>query len=36
MIHIDFRKSKQIGKDIDADNSQIKIAGGYDHNYIFQ
>ena len=31
----DFRKSKQIGKDIDADNSQIKIAGGYDHNYIF-
>jgi len=32
----DFRKRKQIGKDIDADNPQMKIAGGYDHNYIFQ
>lgn len=31
----DFRKRKQIGKDIGADNPQLKNAGGYDHNYIF-
>lgn len=31
----DFRKRKQIGKDIGADNPLLKNAGGYDHNYIF-
>lgn len=31
----DFRKRKQIGKDINAGNALLKNAGGYDHNYIF-
>jgi aldose 1-epimerase len=30
----DFRKSKTISDGIDADDTQIKIAGGYDHNYV--
>jgi aldose 1-epimerase len=30
----DFRTPKQIGRDINADNEQLKLAGGYDHNYI--
>ena len=30
----DFNTEKKIGKDIDADDTQIKYAGGYDHNYI--
>lgn len=29
----DFRKAKKIGKDIYADNEQLKICGGYDHNF---
>lgn len=29
----DFRESKPIGKDIDADDVQLKKAGGYDHNF---
>ncbi len=29
----DFRTAKLIGKDINADNDQLKIAGGYDHNF---
>ena len=29
----DFRKMKAIGADIDADHPQLKIGGGYDHNY---
>lgn len=30
----DFMKPKRIGDEIDADNEQIKIAGGYDHNWV--
>ena len=30
----DFRVAKTIGKDIDADNEQLKFVGGYDHNYV--
>lgn len=29
----DFRKGKAIGADIDADDEQLKIAGGFDHNF---
>ena len=31
---MDFRKLKTLGQDIDSDYDAIKIAGGYDHNYI--
>lgn len=31
---MDFRTFKVIGKDIDADFEDIRLAGGYDHNYI--
>lgn len=30
----DFREAKAIGKDIDASDEQIKIGGGYDHNFV--
>ncbi len=30
----DFRMSKPIGKDIDAEEEQIQIGGGYDHNFV--
>ena len=30
----DFREAKLIGKDIDADNEQIKLGGGYDHCWV--
>ena len=30
----DFTKFKTVGADIDADDAQIKIAGGYDNNWI--
>ena len=30
----DFTASLPIGKRIDADNKQLQIAGGYDHNYV--
>ncbi|WP_121354605.1 aldose epimerase family protein [Flavisolibacter nicotianae] len=30
----DFRSSKPIGRDIDNDEKQIKIGGGYDHNFV--
>ena len=30
----DFRSAKAVGEDIDTDNEQIRIAGGYDHNWI--
>jgi aldose 1-epimerase len=30
----DFRKSTSIGARIDQKNDQLKIAGGYDHNYV--
>lgn len=29
----DFSEGKPIGQDINADNEQLRIAGGYDHNY---
>ena len=31
---LDFRRATPIGARIDADNEQLKIAGGYDHNYV--
>ncbi|NLG53039.1 MAG: galactose mutarotase [Clostridiales bacterium] len=31
---MDFRNPKKIGRDIDSDFKQLKIAGGYDHNYM--
>jgi aldose 1-epimerase len=31
---MDFRTAKKVGKDIDATNDQLKIAGGYDHNWV--
>ncbi len=30
----DFRKTKLIGRDINSDDEQLKIAGGYDHNFV--
>lgn len=30
----DFRAAKEIGKEIDADNEQIKNGKGYDHNFV--
>lgn len=30
----DFRVMKSVKKDIDSDNTQIKYAGGYDHNWV--
>ncbi|MCR5404940.1 MAG: galactose mutarotase [Butyrivibrio sp.] len=30
----DFRQEKPIGRDIDADNEQLKFVGGYDHNFV--
>ncbi len=30
----DFRQSKAIGKDVDADNQQIAYGPGYDHNWV--
>ncbi|MCL6267885.1 aldose epimerase family protein [Flagellimonas myxillae] len=32
---MDFRKPKSIGRDIESDFDQLKIGGGYDHNYVF-
>ncbi len=31
---MDFTKAKPIGADIGADFDQLKLAGGYDHNYV--
>ncbi len=31
---MDFRKEKTLGQDIDADYEALKVAGGYDHNYV--
>lgn len=31
---LDFRTMKKIGQDIDADYEPLKIAGGYDHNFV--
>lgn len=30
----DFREAKAIGKDIDNDEEQTKLGGGYDHNFV--
>ncbi|HET7898965.1 MAG TPA: galactose-1-epimerase, partial [Flavisolibacter sp.] len=30
----DFRNPKEIGKDINSDEEQIRIGGGYDHNFV--
>jgi aldose 1-epimerase len=30
----DFREAKPIGRDIDADEEQIRIGNGYDHNFV--
>ena len=30
----DFTAGKPIGKEIDAENEQIRIGGGYDHNFV--
>ena len=30
----DFRKTKKVGKDINSDCEQIKMFGGYDHNFL--
>ncbi len=30
----DFTKAKQIGRDIDEDNAQLALTGGYDHNFL--
>ena len=32
----DFTKPKTVGKDIDSDDQQLKIAGGYDHNWVLK
>jgi aldose 1-epimerase len=31
----DFQKAKKVGARINADNEQLKMGGGYDHNLIF-
>jgi len=31
---LDFRKPEVIGARIDANFAQLKIAGGYDHNWV--
>ena len=33
---MDFRLKKAVGRDIDSEYEQLKLAGGYDHNYIFK
>jgi aldose 1-epimerase len=33
---MDFRTAKKIGKDIDSVYDQLKIAGGYDHNWVMK
>lgn len=30
----DFRKAKRVGQDIAADDKQLMIGGGYDHNFV--
>lgn len=31
---MDFTEEKRVGRDIDADMEQLKLTGGYDHNYV--
>ena len=30
----DFRQGKPIGRDIGAEDAQLQLGGGYDHNYV--
>lgn len=30
----DFTKAKRVGDEIEADNEQLKLTGGYDHNWV--
>ena len=30
----DFRKKKALGRDIDADDEQLRFGGGYDHDFV--
>lgn len=30
----DFSMAKEVGRDIDEDNEQLKLVGGYDHNWV--
>lgn len=30
----DFRKEKKVGRDIQAEDEQLKLVGGYDHNWV--
>ncbi|MBN1403906.1 MAG: galactose mutarotase [Opitutales bacterium] len=32
----DFQSAKQIGADIEAADEQLKLGGGYDHNFVFE
>ncbi len=31
---MDFRTAKKVGKEIESDYEQLKLAGGYDHNWV--
>ncbi len=31
---MDFRAAREVGRDIDADTEQLRITGGYDHNWV--
>ena len=33
---MDFRQAKAVGQDIHAEYEPLQIAGGYDHNYVFE
>ena len=33
---MDFRRTKPIGKDIETPDQQLRLGGGYDHNYILR
>jgi len=33
---LDFRKEKPMGRDWDQDDPQLKITGGYDHNFVLK
>ncbi|WP_034388996.1 aldose epimerase family protein [Deinococcus sp. YIM 77859] len=32
----DFRKGQRIGAQVDADDQQLRLAGGYDHNFVLR
>ncbi len=32
--YMDFRTAKKIGRDIDAADEQLRVGGGYDHNFV--